>query len=603
MEGFLIMNLKTSSLSMKDIISCFKTPEKKPITDLNLKNQPSKFFIDSGQVKEVKGTVNKIVHKIKKFFGLIESDWGESRQTEMRAILKSIRIELGKMVDDCELNNKSLPQETIVLYTNPKKNYAINLASNSIYITQLSSNKHASLEHIELINLPDIESCSVFIGELLKHHHSNIKETDTTFTKSFDANPELCKIYDKKSGKPLRYELQPEDDSLQVKISLNTNYDITDDKLEFISGRKTDVKLKPNGMVQKRRSGFSKDDILRLNSFARFIQKRTQNPDTKNSSQIIVPIMGKKSTLYMPRITKNPDLQLEKLYKYPDEEIKLKVKDLYKTLLDEIQKIMSDNTYYTNSQFEGAEAYNYQFSDFKLAQLVYGKKRGDTEDDLYLVDTESGVLNPSTLNNRPTTHLYSSGVFIDHRVKNSDGEYEYKFSANTEQFLAILISTVELYTGFRFTVLKNKDEHDIFWGKLEETINPNKLAEVRELFKGLMDYYNDNNSNIEVMLLSESEFQQLEDKKDGDISFDESTKRIYKYINGNIESYYSLHNNLSEFAEKLQKKQPIQYVELCKLFIGCSHKKKAHTVIERMLGKYFKTSDSEPTEKLSDLFI
>ena len=397
MEGCLIMKVNTSSLSMEDVKSCFKTPEKKPITDLNLKNQPSKFF-DSAQVKEVKGIIHQILHKIKLFFGFIEFNWGESRQTAMKAILKSIRVELGKVVDDCKSNNKSLPEESITLYTNPQKTYAITLHNNLLQITRVALNKHALLEPIgepiDLLTLPNMESCSVFIGELLKHHHSHIEETEITFIKPFVANPEFRKIYDKDTGLAIRYELYMDDNISPVVIPLNANYDVND-KPDIISGNsKTHVILKPNGLVKKTNDEFDNynNNVLRLNSFAQFIHKSTQNPDTKNASQIIVPVMGKSGILYMPKITKNPVIQLEKLYEYPDEELKLKVKELYKTLLDEMQKIMSNNTYYNNVVSGTTKVNSYQFSDFKLPQLVYGKKTEDTEDNLYLLDNESGVL-------------------------------------------------------------------------------------------------------------------------------------------------------------------------------------------------------------------
>ena len=46
-------------------------------------------------------------------------------------------------------------------------------------------------------------------------------------------------------------------------------------------------------------------------------------------------------------------------------------------------------------------------------------------------------------------------------------------------------------TLFEGGIVKDKSEHPIFLAKLKETIKPEKLVEVKELFEGLMNYYND----------------------------------------------------------------------------------------------------------------
>ena len=601
MEDCLIMKVNTSSLSMEDVKSCFKTPEKKPITDLNLKNQPSKFF-DSARVKEVKGIIHQILHKIKLFFGFIKYNWGESRQTAMKAILKSIRVELGKVVDDCKSNNKSLPEESITLYTNPQKTYAITLHNNLLQITRVALNKHALLEPIgepiDLLTLPNMESCSVFIGELLKHHHSHIEETEITFIKPFVSNSKFRKIYDKGTGLPIRYELHIDDNISPVVIPLNANYDVND-KPDIISGNsKTHVILKPNGLVKKTNGMFNNENALRLNSFAKFIKTHTQNPDTKNASQIIVPVMGKSGILYMPKITKNPDLQLGKLHEYPDEELKLKVKVLYKNLLDEMQKIMSDNTYCINSQLE--DAYSYQFSDFKLPQLVYGKKIADTEDNLYLVDNDLGVLALSlTLIHYPTTPIYSSEVFID-LVKNSDGEYKFEFSSDTEQFIAILISTVELYTGFKFGKIHGYTAYFISEFSADIFATQNNLK--NGIYRTADDkYFQVIDSKINQLTLS---------VKSREISRSKKNKHLNNYIydklfKGGIVRDKSEH---PIFLAKLKETiKPEKLVEVKELFEGLMNYdnaqggvKNAHTKINKMMNKYFNT---QAVEKLSDLFI
>ena len=471
------INNEQSLLSRKAVISCFSPPTF--LSNNNLMDNSSRFFIDTGQVKEVKGRINQFFHQLKLWLGIIREDWGESRQAEMKTILRSVLVELRQVVHNNgnDFNKLSTIKQT--LYTNEHNNYVIKLDENNIIIEQIRSIKSVPIESTVLLRLTKIEDYRLFIGELLNQHNPNIQwdEATNTFIRTTPKNPAFTKHY-LKDGVSSHYKFCGSN-NLQVEFPINRKDDINN-QVEIIDSDRSMVKIYSNKDIVKKCLSYT-DELscnatLKLNKLFEFIHQR-------ENKQIIVPMVGKDHwkcypTLYMPKITKNPNVQLDQLYIHTDKNVQANIKGLYKSLLNEMQDIRCDHRY----------------DDFKLEQLVYGKIAGIDEDNLYLVDNDDGIYCF-----RSCTAMYSSAVFTDYKpdkslnegliVNNNPSEFNVRlavyddgfvFDSNVERFIAILISTVKLYTGFQFRDVYGKNEryrYRIYNESLEHFLNVQELRD------------------------------------------------------------------------------------------------------------------------------